>query len=190
MAPSPNQNIQLIQHIPNPAPNQYNARNDGHYLNKSTWSYFLFRHYFKYTTNMIINCPFCNIDEDHTRILARGEKVFAVLSNPRLLPGHTLIIPKRHVEKIADLTQAERIELFNMAIKFQKKIIDKIATGCDMRQMYRPFATESKSRVDHLQIHLLPRESNDFLKSIMQVEKKMWTALVPSERDKFTKKFK
>ena len=48
---------------------------------------------------------------------------------------------------------------------------------------------ESKSRVDHLQIHLLPREANDFLKSIMQVEKKMWTALVPSERERFTKKF-
>jgi len=138
---------------------------------------------------MIINCPFCNIDRERTRILSMGEKVFAVLSNPRLLPGHTLVIPKRHVEKIADLMQDERKELFNTVIALQKKIIGKIATGCDMRHMYRPFASESKARVDHLQIHLLPREVNDFLKDIMRLEKKMWTALVPSERERFTKLF-
>ncbi|OGF83053.1 hypothetical protein A3B18_02580 [Candidatus Giovannonibacteria bacterium RIFCSPLOWO2_01_FULL_46_13] len=134
---------------------------------------------------MIINCPFCNVD-DEARILAQGKKVFAILSNPRLLPGHTLVIPKRHVEKIGELTKAERAELFDTAVKFQKKIISRFASGCDMRQNYRPFLSQDGVKVDHVHIHLLPREPNDILKEVLKHEKKMWSSLVPSERKKFT----
>ena len=136
---------------------------------------------------MIINCPFCNIDND-ARVLMDGEKIFVILSNPRLVPGHTLVIPKRHVEKIGELTPSERKELFDAAIKFQKRIISKFA-GCDMRQNYRPFATHSDIKVDHVHIHLLPRKPDDVLKEVLKHEKKMWSALVPSEREKFKKLF-
>lgn len=138
---------------------------------------------------MIINCPFCNLDEE-ARVLAQGKKVFVILSNPRLLPGHTLVIPKRHVEKIGDLTPSERKELFDTAIKFQKKIISKLAAGCDMRQNYRPFLAQSDIKVDHVHIHLLPREPDDTLKEIRRHEKKMWSPLVPSERERFIKLLK
>lgn len=136
---------------------------------------------------MIINCPFCSIDEEKTRIIEEKANTFVILSNPRLLPGHVLVVPKRHVEEIFDLTSNERKEIFDLAIKYQKKIIDKIASGCDMRHFYRPFASESAARVEHIQIHLLPRERNDSLKEMMRLEKKLWTALVPSEREKFTR---
>ena len=138
---------------------------------------------------MIINCPFCNLDEE-ARVLAQGKKVFVILSNPRLLPGHTLVIPRRHVEKISDLTPSERKELFDTAIKFQKKIISKIAPGCDMRQNYRPFLAQSDIKVDHVHIHLLPRKPDDVLKEVMRHEKKMWSPLVPSERERFKKLIK
>ena len=107
-----------------------------------------------------------------------------VLSNPRLLPGHILVFPKRHVEKISELNQTERTELFNTVIEYQQKIIDTF-DGCDMRQNYRPFATQSNVKVDHVHIHLLPRKPDDVLKEVLKHEKKMWTALVPSERKKF-----
>lgn len=133
---------------------------------------------------MIINCPFCNIDEEPERIISRRKKVTVVFFNSRLLPGHILVFPKRHVEKISELNQTERTELFNTVIEYQQKIIDTF-DGCDMRQNYRPFATQSNVKVDHVHIHLLPRKPDDVLKEVLKHEKKMWTALVPSERKKF-----
>lgn len=79
------------------------------------------------------------------------------------MPGHLLVIPKRHVEKISELNEEERKELFDTVIEFQEKIISKIAKGCDINQHYRPFQTQDKLKVNHLHIHILPRESKDEL---------------------------
>ena len=80
-------------------------------------------------------CGFCDIDEIKTRKLFDNRKVMVVLSNPRLVPGHLLVIPKRHVEKLSELSNEEKKELFETAIKFQKKIISKYSSGCDSRYM-------------------------------------------------------
>ena len=135
---------------------------------------------------MIINCPFCNIDQEKTRIIEEREGVLVVLSNPRLMPGHTLIIPKRHVEKISELNPEERKELFDTAINYQKKIIEKYATGCDMRQNFRPFLSQSDIKVDHVHIHLLPRENEDELyQKSVQFEHEMWARPNEAELKKF-----
>ena len=140
---------------------------------------------------MIINCPFCNIDEDRTRVLEERDRVRVVLSNPRLLPGHTLVIPKRHVEKIWELDDEERKDLLDAAIEYQRKIIERLSTGCDIRQNYRPFLPQSNIKVDHVHIHLIPRENEDELyQKSMQFERDMWAVLPSSEREKFTELFK
>jgi len=55
-----------------------------------------------------MECPFCNINSEKTRILKDGNFTRVVFSNPRLMPGHLLVIPKRHVEKISDLNKEEQ----------------------------------------------------------------------------------
>ena len=135
---------------------------------------------------MIINCPFCNINQEKTRIIEERERVLIVLSNPRLMPGHTLVIPKRHVEKISELNPEERKELFDMVIDYHKKIIERYAHGCDMRQNYRPFLSQSDIKVDHVHIHLLPRENEDELyQKSMQFEHDMWARPNEAELKKF-----
>ncbi|MEK7123070.1 MAG: HIT domain-containing protein, partial [Patescibacteria group bacterium] len=86
------------------------------------------------------DCPFCHIKErEQERVLEEREHVFVILSDPRLVPGHLLVIPRRHVEKLSELDAEEREELFDTVVKYQEKILDKHAAGCDIRQNYRPF---------------------------------------------------
>jgi len=83
------------------------------------------------------------------------------------MPGHLLIIPKRHVLNLSELTVEEKQELFDTAIEYQEKILKSVASGCDLKQHNRPFIQENDLKVDHVHIHLQPREYEDelYLKS-------------------------
>ena len=134
-----------------------------------------------------VNCPFCQIDKEKTRVIEERERVVVVLSNPRLLPGHTLVIPRRHVEKPSEMTPEERMDVFDTLFEYQNKIVEQYSTGCDIRQNYRPFLAQSWVKVNHVHFHLLPRELEDELyERSMKFEKEMWTALPEEEREKFT----
>lgn len=105
-----------------------------------------------------INCPFCSPKD---QILKENELAFVMLSNPRKVRGHFLIIPKRHVEKPWELTREELIAVFGLVGDVQKKILEKFSKGCDVRQNYRPFLKQSKLKVDHVHYHALPRDFED-----------------------------
>ena len=111
-------------------------------------------------------CAFCLVDQKRNPILKDGRLVFVVLSNKRLILGHTLVIPKRHVSTLAELSNDERLELFETAIHFQEKIKalwSLTGAGCDLSQHDRPFmrntpaARSGLAVPEHLHIHLRPR---------------------------------
>ena len=110
-----------------------------------------------------MSCPFCNLDETRTRTLEERKHCRIILSNPRLMLGHLLVIPKRHVEKPSQLDEEEKKELIDTTIEFQERILSKIARGCDIRQNYRPFTPDGRTKVSHLHFHLQPREFEDEL---------------------------
>jgi diadenosine tetraphosphate (Ap4A) HIT family hydrolase len=136
-----------------------------------------------------MDCPFCDAQiKERQGILHEGEEVFVMLSNPRKVPGHLLVIPKRHVEKLADLAESERKELLDMLIDFQEKVVSKIASGCDIRQHYRPFLPQSRLKVDHVHFHLIPRELDDELyEKSMKFEGELFKDLTEEEREKMIK---
>lgn len=137
-----------------------------------------------------MNCPFCKIDEIKTKVLKEGKYYFVALSNPRLVPGHLLVIPKRHVEKAFELTKKERQEIFDAIINLEEEILERFASGCDIRTHYRPFSKQNWVKVDHLHFHLQPREFEDELYQKSQVyEKEIWKELSKKERKKFIKLF-
>jgi ATP adenylyltransferase len=108
-------------------------------------------------------CPFCNIHPERNLILRQTKSIAVLLSNPREMPGHLLVIPKRHVEKPSQLTASERKELFGTIILYQEKILSRISEGCDISQHHRPFQKQNNYKVDHLHFHLKPRKMRDRL---------------------------
>lgn len=107
------------------------------------------------------------------------------------MKGHLLVVPKRHVQKISELSKAERKELFDFVIYFQEKILTGFASGCDIRQNLRPFQKQSDLKVDHLHIHLQPREFKDNLYQKCQIyETDIFEKLEKTERKEVLKFFK
>ena len=108
-----------------------------------------------------MDCPFCGISLEKTKneIITNKKFVRVIFSNPRLMPGHLLVIPKKHVERLSELNEAEQKELFETIIEFQEKILNTIASGCDIREHYRPFQKQDADifhiKCDKLLLHLV-----------------------------------
>jgi ATP adenylyltransferase len=137
-----------------------------------------------------MDCPFCNIAKERNRILEEKKHVFVILSNPRLVDGHLLVIPKRHVEKPSEMTGEERKELLETVLEFQEKILSKFTSGCDIRQNCRPFQKQDNLKVDHIHFHLIPREfKDDLYQRCQKYETDIFRMLTEEEKVKFIKLF-
>ena len=137
-----------------------------------------------------MSCPFCEINNEKTRIVDEGKHVLVILSNPKLMEGHILIVPKRHIERLSELEDYELKELMNKVIEFQEKILTRISKGCDIRQNYRPFQKQDNLKVNHLHIHLQPRELFDELYEKCQIfEKDIFRNLEESKIKKISEIF-
>jgi diadenosine tetraphosphate (Ap4A) HIT family hydrolase len=133
-------------------------------------------------------CPFC---EPKQRILKENAHAAVVLSNPRKVPGHFLVIPKRHIEKPWELTHEELASIFDLIFFIEQKIIGKLGEGCDIRQNYRPFMPESRLKADHILFHVYPRSLNDYLYKVSEIyETDLFVDLDPLEHDEVAKLLK
>lgn len=130
-------------------------------------------------------CPFCDIQKEKERILKEGTFSYVLFSNPRLMPGHLLVIPKRHIGgRIADLTKEEREEIFDFLSEFQTKILERLSSGCDIRQNFKPYVKNSNTHVNHMHWHLHPREFEDELHHAVDPHRKpLYRVLSEQEKE-------
>jgi len=135
---------------------------------------------------MDVSCPFCQIARED-RFLKETTHAFVIFSNPRLMPGHLLVIPKRHVYALSDLNEEEKKEIFDLLIEFQTKIINSVAEGCDIRLNFKPYVKNSQTHVNHMHFHLLPRQFQDELQQkAEQYKDLLYRELPDQEKGKIT----
>jgi len=135
---------------------------------------------------MEIGCPFCNISKEG-RTFKESKHAYVVFSNPRLVQGHLLVIPKRHVYQLNELNEGEKKEIFDLLIELQAKIIEKLSPGCDIRLNFKPYVKNSNTHVSHMHFHLLPRDSNDELQEKAEKFKDpLYKSLTEQEKNKIT----
>jgi diadenosine tetraphosphate (Ap4A) HIT family hydrolase len=104
-------------------------------------------------------CPFCDKDQPvRENTLA---KVF--LSNPQKVPGHVLVMPKRHIEKPWELTPEELQACFELIFLIEQRFMGKLGDGFDIRQSYWPFMQPNGLKASHILFHVIPRAKNDYL---------------------------
>lgn len=89
--------------------------------------------------------------------------VVVALANPRLVAGHLVIFPKEHIARLGELAWEPRSELMETVVEFQEKIMDRLASGCDIRYGSLPTLPQHTKGAEHAHIHLYPREVNDDL---------------------------
>jgi diadenosine tetraphosphate (Ap4A) HIT family hydrolase len=102
-------------------------------------------------------CPFCILPG--TRIIDEDRLTMTIRDGFPISPGHTLIIPRRHVSSFFDITGDERDSLL-MALSNAKMALDQELKpdGYNLGINDGPAAGQT---VPHLHIHLIPRYSGD-----------------------------
>jgi ATP adenylyltransferase len=130
------------------------------------------------------SCPFCTATE---RIIRQNDLAQVILSDPHKVPGHLLVMPKRHIEKPWELTKEEIASIFELIFELEQKLIGKLGDGFDIRQNYRPFKPQDDLKVDHVLFHVLPRSEGDYIYQIAeQYETDLFADLDDMERDAVT----
>ena len=112
----------------------------------------------------IVDCPFCFYNLENQALILKDSRCCSIiLSNPALVEGHCLVIPKRHIERLDELNSNEREDLWLQTELMYIRLLNVYGEGCDIRHNYRPFQTQDDLKVNHLHIHLLPRQLFDEL---------------------------
>lgn len=105
------------------------------------------------------NCIFCKIinGDVSAKIISETNHSISFLDAFPLTKGHTLVIPKRHCEKLQDLSPSENNDLFSLVYKISSRI-DKL-TGATLIAIHN--GKDAGQEIPHVHVHLVPRSSND-----------------------------
>lgn len=106
---------------------------------------------------MSVNCFFCSRPE--TEILAENELALAFLDKFPSNEGHTLIVPKRHVASLFDITSEEMAGCWELLLAVKTKLDERFAPdGYNIGVNVEEAAGQT---VFHLHIHVIPRYKGD-----------------------------
>lgn len=118
------------------------------------------------------DCVFCQKDQEE--IYLENDLAKAFYDYHPVQQGHSLIVPKRHVEAIWDLTGEELTAIWELVGEVKTYLDDKYQPGgYNIGVNAGPIAGQS---VMHCHVHLIPRYHNVPLQNI-GIEK-----LIPTER--------
>ena len=108
------------------------------------------------------DCLFCLIAA-RTRgaaIVFEDQHLLAFLDHRPLFPGHCLLIPKRHIETLADLPADEIAPLFAAA----QRLSGAMEEGLGAEGSFVAVNNRVSQSVPHLHVHVVPRKRKDGLK--------------------------
>ena len=106
---------------------------------------------------MTNTCIFCSLPS--ARIVLENEVGFVIYDGFPVSPGHTLVIPKRHIGSVFDLSMAESAGLATLAKKIKEILVETYQPdGYNIGINDGPAAGQT---VPHLHIHIIPRYDGD-----------------------------
>ena len=103
------------------------------------------------------NCPFCTLPPD--RIISESDYTITIRDGYPVSEGHTLIIPKRHVQSFFELKAIEKAAILQ-ALDEAKEALDK-EFAPDGYNIGINDGEAAGQTVMHLHVHLIPRYKGD-----------------------------
>jgi histidine triad (HIT) family protein len=104
-------------------------------------------------------CLFCENKEIAERVIYEDDLVKIFPTNIPITPGHVLVLPKRHILKIDELSEKELVAIKDWIIKIKNVLKQTFeAEGFNIAFNEGEFAGQS---VPHLHIHIVPRKKGD-----------------------------
>src|SRR5690348_14535506 len=106
---------------------------------------------------MTTPCPFCTLPPE--RVVARTASTLTFRDAYAVSPGHTLVIPRRHVEGFFDATRSELADLTD-AILAARVALDREFAPAGYNIGVNSGRAAGQT-VMHLHFHLIPRYDGD-----------------------------
>lgn len=105
-------------------------------------------------------CVFCDHDQAHAHHeVYQANGVYMTVPAYAYVDGHLLVIPRRHIRSVKELTSVEW-ETMRQMFYLAKKMIRKIH-GIKGMQIVQKDGVEAQSTVEHLHFHCIPFNSPD-----------------------------
>lgn len=104
------------------------------------------------------NCVFCGIirGDEPADIIHETEEFICFLSKPPVTEGHTLVVPKTHVQYMRELESQGIYELIEETQRIVKEEYDPDATNIGINN-----GPEAGQTIPHLHWHIIPRYDGD-----------------------------
>ena len=106
-------------------------------------------------------CVFCKIinGEIPSYTLYENGFVKCFLDISQATPGHTLIVPKKHVQDVFELNEVEASEIMKAAVIISNLLKEKL--GIENVNLLNNSGSLAGQTVMHFHLHVIPRYEND-----------------------------
>ena len=107
-------------------------------------------------------CPFCEIisGRQSAHVVLDDEMVLAFLDVRPLFPGHTLLVPREHLETLADLPAERLAPYFERA----QRLAGAMESALGAAGSFVAINNRVSQSVPHLHTHVVPRNRKDGLR--------------------------
>ncbi len=114
-------------------------------------------------------CAFCDQEVLNRQKFYEDDLVLALYTHKPVLPGHCLVIPRRHVERFENLTDEEITQMGRVIRKVNQAAMQVFKTSSYL--LLQKNGLEVGQTVPHVHFHYIPREAGDssVLKFIIQM---------------------
>ncbi|MFY9301127.1 MAG: HIT domain-containing protein [Candidatus Nitrosotenuis sp.] len=117
-----------------------------------------------------MDCIFCKIvsGQIKARTVMETENSLAFLDAFPLTKGHTLVIPKKHYEKIQQMPQRDNADLFETVHRVIAKV--DALTGATLIAIHN--GKNAGQEIPHVHVHLIPRSQDDSASAVHRMFEK------------------
>jgi histidine triad (HIT) family protein len=107
-------------------------------------------------------CKFCQIiaGEISAHFVLDTDDVVAFLDHRPLFPGHTLVLPRDHIETLADLEEKQVGPFFRVV----QRVEAAVRTTMEAQGSFVAENNVVSQSVPHLHVHVVPRRRKDGLR--------------------------
>lgn len=103
------------------------------------------------------DCPFCRMERNRIRV--ESEFALAFLDGFPLTQGHTLVIPKKHVASLFELSDEEQAAVWRLVAQVRASLCSEFRP--DGFNVGLNDGQSAGQTVMHAHIHIIPRRNGD-----------------------------
>jgi len=110
----------------------------------------------------VTGCPFCAIvaGDSAAAVVLETKRTMAFLDTRPLFPGHTLLVPRVHVDTLTDLAP----DLIEPLFRDAQRLAAAMESALGAAGSFVAMNNRVSQSVPHLHVHVVPRNRKDGLK--------------------------